>query len=173
VIDERELHTIAARLPSEWRWLGAQLRGALWSIRDICRLLDDPVTQVDTPRVQVMRLRMIDRALELEATVERLQRRILEIWPDPPRSPCGPLIPNSEIVINLRELIRQRPFSCAGPPPPLKNVESARAEHTGRSGEPFQAVHNVWRRSLHSPSSEYFPAQISAPAFLRPRRGRR
>jgi hypothetical protein len=170
VIDERELHTIAARLPSEWRWLGAQLRGALWSIRDICRLLDDPVTQVDTPRVQVMRLRMIDRALELEATVERLQRRILEIWPDPPRSPCGPLMPISEIVINLRALIRQRPFSCAGPPPP--EITNARVASTGAQKSEYAVT--AWRgRSTHTPSSADFHAQFRAPAFLRPRRGRR
>jgi hypothetical protein len=120
VIDERELHTIAARLPSEWRWLGAQLRGALWSIRDICRLLDDPVTQVDTPRVRVMRLRMIDRAMALTATVERLQKRILEIWPAPPKPPIAPPIVEGILIFaDARELLRKTRgyIGQAGPPP--------------------------------------------------------
>ena len=74
MIDERELHAIAARLPSEWRWLGTELRRSLALIHDNLSYLERPMP--DTPRVRAVRLRLTDRVFKLVAAVERIKSQM-------------------------------------------------------------------------------------------------
>jgi hypothetical protein len=173
MITAREVYTVTAQLPPRWERIGRQMRAAFWTLNDNLLFLER--LTIDTPRVQAMRLKLLARLDLLEAKLERVKQLVLETVLDEPEPPPRGSSNRADPFDDRARIRRDRGYlGQAGPPPrTLKNVESARAINTGRSDEPFQAMRNVCRRSSHSPSSEYFPAQISASAFLRPRRGRR